>query len=183
MRGASIDNVLRLVERKLTTTMEGEMSAICSSEVTRTFERNGSDYPALEPVSACRFHQASLLPLVGPSGCGRGPPLLRMVAGLDFPDIRSADGRRARSQRPGAGSGGGVSAVRVAALEDRSGEYRFRLEMPRHAPTGDRAARRQLSRHHAARRRMPTLSASALGRHATSVSRLPARSSSSPKCS
>jgi NitT/TauT family transport system ATP-binding protein len=63
--------------------MEGEMSAICFSEVTRTFERNGSDYLALEPVSL-QIPSGEFVAIVGPSGCGK-TTLLRMVAGLDFP--------------------------------------------------------------------------------------------------
>jgi NitT/TauT family transport system ATP-binding protein len=59
------------------------MSKITFSEVTRTFERNGSDYVALQPVSL-QIPSGEFVAIVGPSGCGK-TTLLRMVAGLDHP--------------------------------------------------------------------------------------------------
>ena len=59
------------------------MSGICFSEVTRSFERKGGDYVALQPISL-QIPDGEFVAIVGPSGCGK-TTLLRMVAGLDRP--------------------------------------------------------------------------------------------------
>ena len=65
--------------------------------------------------------------LLGPSGCGK-TTTLRMLAGLDFPDQRDDQLRRARRQRPRAGKARhrhGVPVLCALSAYDGRGEHRL----------------------------------------------------------
>ncbi|MFG1398212.1 ABC transporter ATP-binding protein [Roseixanthobacter pseudopolyaromaticivorans] len=59
------------------------MSGIAFTDVTRSFERKGGAYQALEPVTL-HVPDGEFVAIVGPSGCGK-TTLLRLAAGLDHP--------------------------------------------------------------------------------------------------
>jgi NitT/TauT family transport system ATP-binding protein len=59
------------------------VSGITFTDVTRTFERKGGLYQALEPVTL-HVPDGEFVAIVGPSGCGK-TTLLRLAAGLDHP--------------------------------------------------------------------------------------------------
>nr|ANC67875.1 nitrate ABC transporter ATP-binding protein [Xanthobacter autotrophicus] len=63
------------------------MSGISFNDVTRSFERKGGTYQALEPVSL-HVPDGEFVAIVGPSGCGK-TTLLRLAAGLDHPTTGS----------------------------------------------------------------------------------------------
>jgi len=59
------------------------MSDIVFDNVTRVFQRGGSDFLTLDGVSF-KVNDREFVAIVGPSGCGK-TTCLRMVAGLEFP--------------------------------------------------------------------------------------------------
>lgn len=75
------------------------MSGIVFCDVTRVFNRQGEEVPALDNVSF-EVHEKEFVAIVGPSGCGK-TTLLRMAAGLDFPNSGSVIVGEREVEQPG----------------------------------------------------------------------------------